>query len=63
MRCIDCVYFQRNELDCSPWCEAWRRSKRIVPGDEVKDLPCSKGRVGRMRPIDADEEERRRYNG
>jgi hypothetical protein len=61
MRCIDCVYFQRNELDGSPWCEAWRRSKRIVPGDEVKDLPCSKGNG--MRPIDADEEERRRYNG
>ena len=42
MKCTECRYFQRNFLDSTPWCEAWRKSKRIQPGDEEKDLPCKK---------------------
>lgn len=45
MKCTECRYFQRNILDSAPWCEAWRKSKRIQPGDEERDLPCSKGEL------------------
>ena len=45
MKCTECRYFQRNVLDSAPWCEVWRKSKRIQPGDEERDLPCKKGRA------------------
>ena len=36
-----------------PWCEAKRRSERIIPGDEIKDLPCSKGKIKEFRYEDS----------
>lgn len=53
MKCIQCEYFQRNPYDLMPWCEAKRRSERIIPGDEIKDLPCSKGKIKEFRYEDS----------
>ena len=44
MKCIDCKYFWCNHYDGMPWCEAWKKSKRIQPNEEYEDLPCNKGK-------------------
>lgn len=40
MKCIDCKYFKTTYNN--QFCERYKKIKRIVHGDEIKDVPCFK---------------------
>lgn len=43
MRCVDCEYFKTKQG--TQFCEHnkdWHKHKRIMHGDEIKDVPCFK---------------------
>lgn len=43
MKCIDCKYFKTKQG--TQFCEYdkdWHKHKRIMHGDEIKDIPCTK---------------------
>ena len=43
MRCVDCEHFRF--FINGYWCEATKKSKRVLENDALKDAPCKRGKL------------------